>query len=140
MGASDFRIGWIKSKVESGLFLECQEAKKPPTLKAGTAGLVPIPPAISDPFTECLQRDNGKNLELLESFLQVDSQHALAAVFWAELVQKKTIIQTVTAFDSDKTDIEHQATKKEEKSELLNEDVVSIIFFESRRRIFPKIL
>jgi hypothetical protein len=133
MGLSDFRIGWIKSKVESGLFLECQEAKKPPSLKAGKAGLVPVPPTIGDPFTECLQRDNGKNLELLESFLQIDSQHALAVVFWAELVQKKTIIQTVTAIDdeSDKNNPELQA--KKEKSELI-EDVVSIIILKVRRR------
>jgi dynein heavy chain len=92
MAVSDFRIGWIKSKVESGLFLEFQQAKLPPSLKAGEEGLVPMPPTITDPFTECLEREKGKNLELLNSFLNSVNQNALAIVFWAELVQEKTVV------------------------------------------------
>lgn len=111
MGLSDLRIGWIKSKVESGLFLEFQEAKKPPSLKAGKEGLVPFPPTITDPFTECLQRENGRNLEMLESFLESPSQHSLAVVFWAELVQKKTIIETVASVEE--KDAERNATEEE---------------------------
>lgn len=120
MGLSDLRIGWIKSKVESGLFLEFQEAKKPPCLKAGKEGLVPMPPTISDPFTECLQRDNGKNLDYLESFLESPSQHALAIVFWAELVQKTTIFESVTSVDK-KDDVGLNAGEEE--------NVVHIVIF-----------
>jgi hypothetical protein len=137
MSSGDLRIGWIKCKVESGLFLEFQEAKKPPSLKAGKEGLVPIPPTVSDPFTECLQRDGGKNLQLLHSFLESPTEHALAIVFWAELVQKKTIVEIVAPVESNETqehDLDEKAPQAQDDNQnedpkLLDNSVVSFKFF-----------
>lgn len=75
----DTRIKWVKSKVESGLFVDFDPANSNQT---NTDGL-PI-----DLFEECLERDGRKSLQDLMDFLE-DNVHCSALVFWTETFQKK---------------------------------------------------
>nr|KAJ3423035.1 Dynein heavy chain 10, axonemal [Polyrhizophydium stewartii] len=94
---TDDRILWIRSKVESGLMVEFDEAKSPPRLVSGSPAHIPAvqPAAIADLFRECLERDGRANLQLLADFLEdTHGSHGAAAsmsiqggsalVVWAE--------------------------------------------------------
>lgn len=100
----DTRVSWLKSKVESGLFVELEAAKQVPTITQGPADLLLNPLKSSvDPFNDCLERDGGKHYAELLDFLngssasssvgRATSSSSSALVFWAETVTLKTLVQ-----------------------------------------------
>ena len=97
MDHDDLRIQWIKSKVESGLFLEFQEAKARPVLKQGPEALAPNPSLVADPFMDCLQRDG--QLEALLTFLN-GYKEGSALVFWADVHCIQTRVEAESLVDT----------------------------------------
>ena len=134
----DARIAWIKSKVESGLFLQFQEAKLPPALKsAASLESPPVLPACADPFQDCLERDNSKASNLLNAFLNTPNQNSMAVIFWAELVTLKSVVQVPATNASIETTTNDLAIVGDEESQ--NKPVV-VVSFQKKFTLFRRLL
>lgn len=86
----DDRILWIKSKLESGLYLEFEAAsnKNDPDL-----------------FTDCLERDERNNLQDLVNFMEdTGATRSSCILFWTEILTKKIEITESSEENSDSSD------------------------------------
>ncbi|KAI8916282.1 dynein heavy chain and region D6 of dynein motor-domain-containing protein [Gorgonomyces haynaldii] len=90
---SDDRIQWIRSKVEAGLLLAFQASKEPINILSGTPPPEFKLPETTDLFSECLERQERKNLQLLMEFLE-DGPHAQSALLcWIEKETERVLIE-----------------------------------------------
>ncbi len=94
---SDERINWIKAKVESCLESEFLQSKqiitvlsRPPQNNDEISG-------ISDPFEECLLRNDRHNLQFLLDYLE-DLHHSSssALMFWFENTHERKEVKIIT--------------------------------------------
>lgn len=94
---SDARILWIKQQVESSLENELEGVKTAPTILTRTDVKFKIS-TITQPFEECMYSNQQKNLELLNTFLQDNSNSAL--LFWTERVVETIQVENVVSIES----------------------------------------
>lgn len=87
---SDERINWLRSKVESSLYVEFEQSKLPPTVVSRPMGVQVDIPFSPDCFLDCLTRDENRNLQLLMDYLQDTGESNMSGlVFWFESVSNK---------------------------------------------------
>ncbi|KAI8922931.1 hypothetical protein BC831DRAFT_55725 [Entophlyctis helioformis] len=111
---ADDRIAWIRSKVESGLLIEFEDAKKPAKTIAGSVRPNLPPPSIADLFRDCLERDDRANLDAVANFLE-DTRHDAALVFWSETVSLRVELPPEVASSISSEDI-GTATRSSKRS------------------------
>ncbi|KAJ3134855.1 Dynein heavy chain 10, axonemal [Physocladia obscura] len=105
MTSSDDRFIWLRKKVQSGLMMEF--AHIPLQLPENVVPKSPIKSLPLDLWQDCLERDDKKNLRLLEAFLDPPNykkseptnnspnSHSSCLLFWAETIIEKIEVTTV---------------------------------------------